>query len=504
MKHGVLWADCRKTEVLREQLVDYVKSGGVLRAVEASAKEPKKRASSSSAGTAASTPPSHPESAKSEKKTAKKVKEDEQEPKTPRRRTSTDGKATPGSGKLKTPGSGPSSSRSIKQSVEKTSEQAKLLIQKALATPLPKLSSSKKTTRTSRRAVGRGLQNLKMTSYMWGSLVGLIIVALGILGHINCKDRVCVNDMKNLGSSVQGWTTDHASQAWTSVSNGGRAAWSAADTRISIVFQSMNSQFNGIKERTIDICDSAWEFYRHFLSMMWSNSENATGAIDVIDAMQHRHAQLGGDAGQFHGKLNKSVLKKVLRADEGKEWITLRQSMEEVWNGGSLAGDKANVVLFVCDSPTSCGNGLEELSAAASKESTFILSVSEIMEMELGEIQRKVATFLIRQPYGVVIISGKLDLLPPSSISVLNNAMSESGSLYRNGKSVTTTSATFFYIWEVPKAIIEEGSAAGLNVAAKGSLNALLRSQDDSESKQNYNLPDLFWNIEFISFVNCL
>lgn len=121
---------------------------------------------------------------------------------------------------------------------------------------------------------------------------------------------------------------------------------------------------------------------------------------------------------------------------------------------------------------------------AAPREDTIVLTVTELLENEAGWLQARLVEFLKDHPNGVIIISGNLDMLPSSSLSTLINAMSKHGALVQDGSSVSTTDATFFFVWKVAPAIMAEESAAGLTIAAKGSLNALMKSRDESESKR--------------------
>lgn len=195
----------------------------------------------------------------------------------------------------------------------------------------------------------------------------------------------------------------------------------------------------------------------------------------------------------YTGALNTAVLKAVLRADEGLLWENLHQSLEDVWAGRKMNENKGNTVMFVCDVADVCSAALDELSAAAPKDATLVLTPADAAEGK-GALQAKLAAFLSEQPRGVVVIAN-IGRFPLETIPVLSNAMGEGGGFQMDGVNVSATDATYLLTFEVAPAIMASDGAANLSVAAKAELDVALTAADaasvDGESRLPCRLPFL-------------
>jgi hypothetical protein len=208
-------------------------------------------------------------------------------------------------------------------------------------------------------------------------------------------------------------------------------------------------------------------------------------------------AILGGGGGQesredkkryeFDGSLNKAVLQSVLGQRRSEEWDQLNLQVANLWQGERVSNNKANTILFACESQSACQHLEEELAAAAPVESTLILSSGDVAAGK-GELQARLSHFLKAQPRGVVLIPN-IDKAPFSSLSVLCAAMGEYGAFELDGSNVSATGATFLLTWLAPPAIAQEDSAYSFTTAAKKEL-VLLLLKSATHALGSSNQPD--------------
>ena len=185
----------------------------------------------------------------------------------------------------------------------------------------------------------------------------------------------------------------------------------------------------------------------------------------------------------FDGRLNPAVLSTIMGgANEGGAWEELQNSLADAWTGEKIAADnsKANVILFVCGSSTSCATTVDELTSAAPLASTLPLSSVDFANGK-GPLQSKLARFLKAQPRGVVLIPD-VDKIATRELSVLSNVMGEYGALTMDGETILSSGATFLLTWQGPPAVLAEDSETSFTLAAKRDLTLLLRGSSGEEA----------------------
>jgi hypothetical protein len=346
------------------------------------------------------------------------------------------------------------------------------ILKQAIGTPLPVSPVRPQTFATGRRKPAAGGK----LPYVFGALTAALLAFAFAVLLPYCQQHQCVYEAQQALHSATDWSLAKTGDVAASVNHFGGDAFALAQRRATEAIIASHNTWRRTQEGARASTYAAWEKYQAFLRRVWvGDSESGDGAESALQG------------GVFSGAFNAAVLPRVLRADSGLEWDTIRDSLEDVWTGGYLAeNEKANAILFACGSTTACSACFEELSVVAPHEATMTLTASELRELSPGSLQARLAAFLAEQPRGVVVIGGAIDRLQSSLLSVLSNAMSEGGALQRDGLEVPTTTATFFYCWEAPQAVMQEDSAAALSMAAKSALHVSLRSREDSERKYIY------------------
>lgn len=144
-------------------------------------------------------------------------------------------------------------------------------------------------------------------------------------------------------------------------------------------------------------------------------------------------------------------------------------------------GNKAVAVLLDCGDH--CGQVLQELLTAVQLPQHMLhVAGGEFSEPgSAGTLQTQLATFLKHNSHGVVVISG-LETMSLDALSVLNNAMSEGGSLQLNGKAVPSHSAFYVALFGAHEGVaaavrrqvdaIESGAKAVLQQRVTAALSA--------------------------------
>jgi hypothetical protein len=197
------------------------------------------------------------------------------------------------------------------------------------------------------------------------------------------------------------------------------------------------------------------------------------GVDDVLAIVEQRK-----QSGSGTHALNPAVLESLIgKMRDDDAWRSVVSSLEDVWSMKSkISENKGNVVLFACTNTEGCAGMVDDLSAVAPPSAVLKLEISPSKSavIEKGEIQRRIATFLREHPRGVVIIP-HVERWPYHLVSVLNNALGESGSLVMDGGSVKTHDATYLLTIEVPASIVEnQHSAPALTLSVKSHLQKKL------------------------------
>ncbi|KAK9804144.1 hypothetical protein WJX73_004750 [Symbiochloris irregularis] len=189
------------------------------------------------------------------------------------------------------------------------------------------------------------------------------------------------------------------------------------------------------------------------------------------------------NAPRCNRQLNFTSLDTVL--DRKPEWVGVRESLHEVWDGVRHNDAKGIGVLLA--GPTGAGlvPGMsavqavkDSLLAGTNCENCFLSFKSADLPKSAGELQSKLAKFLIRCPNGIVMVSD-LHSLPSSVLSVFNNALSESGHFTDFGRQVAASNALYVFTIEVDVNLLTPASEEALAKKVKKALvDRLAHSQD--------------------------
>lgn len=140
---------------------------------------------------------------------------------------------------------------------------------------------------------------------------------------------------------------------------------------------------------------------------------------------------------------NTSVLEDVWNGGDGPEWKGVKHVLYDVWSQGQITEHKANALLLTCSGAVTCNAVVEKLMGVASPEAVLTLDLGAMAEEHVGELQGRLASFLSSYPAGAVILPN-VQHMPVKFLTVVNNALGESGAFQDNGKNVKCSEATFF------------------------------------------------------------
>ncbi|KAL6761408.1 hypothetical protein V8C86DRAFT_857253, partial [Haematococcus lacustris] len=153
--------------------------------------------------------------------------------------------------------------------------------------------------------------------------------------------------------------------------------------------------------------------------------------------------------------------------------MSVAMDLEDVYHLSSQrarAKGKATSMLLTCQHPTACSSAAAAVAAAVQPASHLLLISGEELQGPgaAGELQQRLASQLKSHPDSVVLVTG-LPHLSTGCFAVLNNAMSEAGSLQADGKAVPTWQALFLLQVQMPAASTDP-AVTGECAASSGAL----------------------------------
>ncbi|KAJ9530791.1 hypothetical protein QJQ45_028677 [Haematococcus lacustris] len=153
--------------------------------------------------------------------------------------------------------------------------------------------------------------------------------------------------------------------------------------------------------------------------------------------------------------------------------MSVAMDLEDVYQLSSQrarAKGKATSMLLTCQHPTACSSAAAAVAAAVQPASHLLLINGEELQGPgaAGELQQRLASQLKSHPNSVVLVTG-LPHLSTGCFAVLNNAMSEAGSLQADGKAVPTWQALFLLQVQMPAASTDP-AVTGECAASSGAL----------------------------------
>lgn len=177
----------------------------------------------------------------------------------------------------------------------------------------------------------------------------------------------------------------------------------------------------------------------------------------------------------FASTLPRSAFRKLVA--EGEQWS---EEVADMYTPVAAdAAGKAHAVVLTCTTASGCAAVAQNVAGSV-KEETQVELISGLALAEhkdsAGQLQTMVANFAARAPNGVVVVSG-FEHLGVGPVAVMNNVLSEAGSLQRNGRSVPTSGLLVVVVMQSEVDPADEGYAS----AVKEQVRLLVESQAEDE-----------------------